>query len=338
MTRELSTTGTAALERIGQAANDAAARSVFADYRTRKAANTLKMQANALSAFRGFLGRAGVHVDGLGTDPAAWRGVTWGLVEGFRNALVREGYAVGTVNAWLSTVKVYARLAAKAGALDRQELAMIASVDGYSRKDAQRVDDHRKAGGLPTRIGNKKATATPLSEGLVNALRERPDTPQGRRDAAILALALDLGLRVGELAALTVDNVEGAELHFYRSKVGKWQRHSLAVNGCLAVVRAYLENDAPSEGPLLRSSVKGGALGKPGMTTRAITARVRSIGAGLGIDLSAHDLRHSWATRAKQAGTQDTALTEAGGWASGAMVRRYGEAARIANEGVRLAY
>ena len=338
MTRELSTTGTAALERIGQAANHAAARSVFYDYRSRKAANTLRAQANALAAFRGFLASAGVQVDGLGMHPQAWRGVTWGLVEGFRNALVRQGYAVGTVNGWLSTVKVYARLAAKAGALDRQELAMIASVEGYSRKDAQRLDDHRKAGGLPTRIGNKKPTATPLSEGLVKSLRERPGTAQGRRDAVIMALGLDLGLRVGELAALTVDNVEGAELYFFRSKVGKWQRHSLAVNGCLGVVKAYLENDAPTEGPLLRSSVKGGRLDKPGMTTRAISERVRSLGAELGVNLSAHDLRHSWATRAKQAGTQDTALTEAGGWASGAMVRRYGEAARIANEGVRLAY
>jgi integrase len=338
MTRELSTTGTGALERIGQAANDAAARSVFSDYRSRKAANTLRAQAHALGAFGGFLASAGVEVDGLGIHPEAWRGVTWGLVEGFRNWGVRQGYAVGTVNGWVSTVKVYARLAAKAGALDRQELAMIASVEGYGRKDAQRVDEHRKAGGLPTRIGKKKATHTPLNEELCKALRERPETPQGRRDAVITALALDLGLRVGELAALTVDNLEGGELYFFRSKVGKWQRHSLAVNGCLGVVRAYLENDAPREGPLLRCSVKGGRLGKPGMTTRAITARVRTLGADLGLELSAHDLRHSWATRAKQAGTQDTALTEAGGWASGAMVRRYGEAARIANEGVRLAY
>ena len=52
--------------------------------------------------------------------------------------------------------------------------------------------------------------------------------------------------------------------------------------------------------------------------------------------LSAHDLRHTWATLAARNGTPLERLQDAGGWNSLAMPSRYVEAARIANEGVRL--
>ncbi|MFZ2518386.1 MAG: tyrosine-type recombinase/integrase, partial [Anaerolineae bacterium] len=74
-----------------------------------------------------------------------------------------------------------------------------------------------------------------------------------------------------------------------------------------------------------------------GMTERAVTARVETLGAALGIEgLSAHDLRHFWATTAAANKTDPFSLQEAGGWSSLAMPRRYVEDAKIANEGVRL--
>jgi integrase len=55
----------------------------------------------------------------------------------------------------------------------------------------------------------------------------------------------------------------------------------------------------------------------------------------VGIDnLSAHDCRHYWATRATQLGTHPRALQQAGGWNSPAMVMRYVDESEIANEGV----
>ena len=57
----------------------------------------------------------------------------------------------------------------------------------------------------------------------------------------------------------------------------------------------------------------------------------------MGLDgLSAHDLRHYWATRAAHNGTPLDELQDAGGWASPAMLLRYVEVAKIANEGVCL--
>ena len=88
---------------------------------------------------------------------------------------------------------------------------------------------------------------------------------------------------------------------------------------------------------MLRASRKGGALTGAGLTERAITDRVRTLGAAVGLaGLSAHDLRHYWATRAARNGTPLDRLQDAGGWSSPAMPLRYVEAARIANEGVLL--
>jgi integrase len=73
------------------------------------------------------------------------------------------------------------------------------------------------------------------------------------------------------------------------------------------------------------------------MSEWAITKRVNKPGEKIGVmGLSAHDGRHSWATRAARNKTDAFALQGAGGWNSLAMPRRYVEAAKIANEGVNL--
>jgi integrase len=74
------------------------------------------------------------------------------------------------------------------------------------------------------------------------------------------------------------------------------------------------------------------------MSARALTtARVHDLGAAVGlVGLSAHDLRHYWATRAARNGTPLDRLRDAGGWASPAMPLRYVESKKIANQGVLL--
>jgi integrase len=323
----------------GQVANEHAARGLFADYRERKAENTRRRQDDGLALFAAYLGAAGIAhapaAHALAGDPAAWAGVTWGLVAGFARWLLAGGYAVGTVNGHLSTVKTYARLAMQAGALERGEYVAIRAVQGYNRTEGKRLDDGRPV----ARIGRKKADPVTLTPAQAAQLKAQPNTPQGRRDALIMALLLDLGLRVGELAGLQVTDLDlkARELRFYRPKVDKVQTHKLTPDAQRAA-RAYLSaGDAPPLGPLLRASRKGGELTDAGMTARALTERVRALGATVGLEgLSAHDLRHYWATRAARNGTPLDRLQDAGGWASPAMPLRYVEAAKIANEGVRL--
>jgi integrase len=271
----------------------------------------------------------------LYSTPDAWRGVTWGLVEAWRNWSLQQGYSVGSVNVRLSTVKQYAKLAAKAGALEPADLAMVRTVNGYSHREVKRVDERREV----TRKGSKKAEAVSLTAAQIKALKKQPNTPQGRRDAVIMALLLDHGLRVGELAGLEVTAVDLARgaLTFYRPKVGITQTHKLTRDAKKAL-RAYIEaGDAPAVGRLLRTSYGANRLGNAGISERNLSERVRFLGKQAGIEgLSAHDLRHAWATQAARHGTPVDRLQDAGGWASPAMPLRYVERAAVANDGVKL--
>jgi len=328
-----------ALAVAGQVANRHAAKNLFSDFRARKAANTILRHDNVLALFAGFLAEAGVRdapkPHALATEPDAWRGVTWGLVAAFTQWMLRNGYAIGSVNGNLSIVKTYCRLAAQAGAIPAGEWALIRAVMGYRGSEARHIDEGR----TQTRTGNKKSAPVPVTKEQAAELKKQPDTtPQGRRDALLMGLLLDLGLRCGEVAGLTVANVNLAEgtLSFYRPKVTKEQTHRLT-NGLLRALRSYMTSDAPAIGPLLRASRKSGELAAAGMSERAITDRVRELGERVGImGLSAHDCRHYWATRAARNGTPIDRLQDAGGWSSPAMPLRYVEAAAIANEGVNV--
>jgi integrase len=329
----------------GRVANDVAARSVFADYQARKAANTLRRQTNDLALFAEYLRAAGLAVGNFATDPEAWRGITWGLVAGFAHWQLQAGYAVPSVNVRLATVKTHARLAMQAATLDPAECAMIATVKGYSRKEQKRVDEMRRAANLETRKGNKKAAAVSLSPQQTWQLKAQPDTPQGRRDAVLMCLLLDHGLRVGEVARLAVTDfdLKAGALTFYRPKVDKTQTHRLTPQ-TLRAARTYFGHDAPARGSIWRASASKQAgreaartLTAQGITERALTKRVRVLGQAIGIDgLSAHDCRHYWATQAARSGTPLDRLQDAGGWSSPAMPLRYVEAAKIANAGVVL--
>ena len=208
---------------------------------------------------------------------------------------------------------------------------MIKMVSGYRHKEGRNVDAKREV----TRVGDKKAEAVSISPQQARALKQQSNTPQGRRDALLMCLLLDHGLRCGEVAALSVEslNVSTGLLTFYRQKVDKVQTHRLTRDTLLAAMR-YFEVAKPKE-KLLMGSRKGGKL-EGSMSERAITDRVRELGERIGVKgLSAHDCRHDWARSAVKA-SDIKALQQAGGWSSPAMPLRYADDATIANEGVKL--
>lgn len=328
----------------GEAANRAAVRSVFADYQKRKAANTNRRHAADLARFATYLADMGLQPSNLGDDPQAWEGITWGIVAGFARWQEAKGYAISSINMALSTVRVYATMAA--GYLESADHVMIKTVKGYSRKEGKRVNDLREANAIPTRTGDKKAAAVKLTPQQAAQLKAQPgDTPQGRRDALLMCLLLDHGLRIGEVVRLAVGDFDLTKgmLFFYRPKVDRLQTHKLTPE-TLAAARAYFEHDAPALGCVWRASASKkdgkqarGTLGAQGATERGYTKRVATLGAALGIDgLSAHDCRHYWATQAADMGTPLDRLQQAGGWNSYAMPLRYIKAAEIANKGVKL--
>jgi integrase len=341
----------------GQSANKAAARMVFIDYRTRKAPNTIRRQDADLALFADYLKAAGVIVGELATEPRAWQGITWGLVEGFVKWQLVEGYAVDSVNVRLSTVKQYAQLALKAGTLDVPDYAMIRTVKGYSHKEKPNIDSTRKAEGIEIRRtvkarllrtdnkparNAKKAVPIFLNKQQRDALTAHDGTPQGKRDALLVCLMLEHGLRVGEVAGLrSADfNLSAGTISFYRPKTKQTDTHRLTET-TLHAARAYFKI-APNVGILWRSSAmknegkeNAGKLTKQGMSVNAIYKRGELLGRKIGIDgLSPHDLRHTFAERAKKNPTK--ALQNAGGWNSPAMALRYQKSGEIANEGLVL--
>ena len=347
----------------GQVADRIAADRVFAAFQERKAPHTRRRHQADLALFRRYLAEAGVPTGDLYTEPASWQGVSWGLVEGFIQWQLQQGFAIGSVNVRLYTVKAYARLALQAGTLDHAAYGAIRAVRGLSHREGLNIDAERDK----KRAGRKKAAAVSISPAEARALKQQPtDSPQGRRDTLLVCLLLDHGLRVGEIAILRVEhlNLQEGTLRFYRPKVDVEQTHVLTTDTLRAAL-LYINTDAPASGPLFPGSRKNRALsdrkmkgGKPkprggsedvdaavdtavlenGMGAGAITKRIGVLGVQLGFaNLSPHDCRHYWATSATRGGTDIKSLQDAGGWKSPAMPLRYVESAAVANAGVKLA-
>src|SRR3972149_4550457 len=278
-----------ALALASKAANAHAAKSTFEDYLSRKADNTIRRQLADLNRFADFLADVMAQVDqtapsgdDLQHDPQSWKDIEYGLVKAWVKWMISQGDAMGSINVRLSTVKTYAKLAAMAGVLTTEDVAMIRFVQGYSLKEAKRVNERRDT----TRRGDKKAQSVHIDDKQARKLKNQPDTPQGRRDSLLMCLLLDHGLRCGEVAGLHVSDfdLKAGELRFYRPKVDKEQTHKLSAD-TLRAARAWFDSgDAPLMGddPVLRGSRKGGALTHSGMLERAITRRVEGLGESVG--------------------------------------------------------
>lgn len=329
------------LQLAGQIANQAATSGLLPDYQKRKSPETLRRQATDIALFENYLQAGKIAVNGMASDLATWRGVTHGLVDGFVRWMLAEGYAVGSINVRLSTVKTYCAMAARAGHLDGNHLALIQAVKGYRAGEGRNVDaDRARLAQATRRPEAKKAAPVEIAPAVAELLKEQPDTTRGRRDRLIVCLLLDHGLRVSEVADLnreSIDLVAGL-LRFYRRKVGLTQTHQLTADTWQAA-RAYLAKrdqagDLEATAPLFAGTARAAA-GR--YSIRSINDRIRALAQPLGLKtLSPHDGRHFWATRATRAGTDTKSLQDAGGWSSPAMPLRYAASAHIANAGVKL--
>jgi integrase len=315
---------------IGQVANQAARSTLLEDYRARKSAQTLRRQAADIALFARFLFAAGVAAADIADELAHWSIVTWGLVEAFNRWQLTESYAIGSINVRLATVKAYAELAARAGHLASHEYALIKAIKGFRQAEGRNVDEKREH---RRREHSKKGSPVTFSPAHAVLLKQQPYTRRGRRDALLMCLLLDLGLRVGEVADLDIADfdLDAGRLVFYRHKVNLTQEHDLSPD-CLRAARAYLADCAPGQEALFV-----GTCSKERVNERTLNHRVMVLGRAIGLEaLSPHDCRHFWATDALRNGTDIKSLQDAGGWSSPAMPLRYAESAKVANRGVRL--
>jgi integrase len=152
------------------------------------------------------------------------------------------------------------------------------------------------------------------------------------RDALLMCLLLDHGLRASELALLKASDIDlkTGEMRFYRPKVKgtdhEWTTHKLTAE-TRQVSTYYLESLYPplllEEGPLILATTRllkndaGGQLLGEGLNRVRISERAAWLGKQLGIPkLSAHDCRHYCATRMARLGYSLDELRAWFGWTS----------------------
>ena len=151
-----------------------------------------------------------------------------------------------------------------------------------------------------------------LEQGQVAALLAscNQDTAVGRRDFAMLTLLARLGLRAGEAAALTLDDIDwrAGEITV-RGKGSRAERLPLPTDVGEAIT-AYLRDGRPEPFETARQVFLRARAPHRGLTSGGITQAVFSAGQRAGIGpVYAHRLRHSAATGMLAAGAP---LTEIG--------------------------
>lgn len=153
----------------------------------------------------------------------------------------------------------------------------------------------------------------------------------GRRDAAIIYAFVDGGLRLAEMAALQLTDVDTRDRLLFVE--GKGTNRSgprrravpLGVKSTRALDRYLRERRRHpyAELPQLWLGDRGRAtLGSAGVK-RMIERR----GERVGLDIHAHMFRHTWASEFRKAGGNEGDLMVLGGWRNRAMLDRYGKVA-----------
>jgi site-specific recombinase XerD len=132
------------------------------------------------------------------------------------------------------------------------------------------------------------------------------ETVRGKRDQAMLALALGCGLRRLELVQLTVEHLQRREDHWVIvDLVGKWGhiRTVPVPDWVKATVDLWTMEAGVTRGRIFRCVNKTGSVWGHGITEKVVWCVVREHAAKAGIDkLAPHDLRRTCARLCHVAG------------------------------------
>lgn len=164
----------------------------------------------------------------------------------------------------------------------------------------------------PTALIDAPCTARRLpgvlgEDAVARLIAQPPDTPRGRRDAAMIELAYASGLRVSELVTIALADVNLN--HGFVRVTGKGSKTRLVPVGGAArdKVAQYLERDRPT---LVRDPAERALFltdrGRP-MTRQGFWKLLRNHARRAGVrlpagDISPHKLRHSFATHLVEGG------------------------------------
>lgn len=153
------------------------------------------------------------------------------------------------------------------------------------------------------------------------------------RDACLLLILIDCGLRRAELAALDVEDVDQARqlVTVQHGKGNRQRRVAYADRAGLAMsrfLRSRKQHRAASGQSAVFLSTRANDSGSWRLTPGAVALMLerRCLLAGVP-KIQCHELRHLWADRLARAGMRETEMTYVGGWSGRSdMPRKYGAA------------
>ncbi len=186
------------------------------------------------------------------------------------------------------------------------------------------VDDFYRSVGLgPADVGRDRLPARApraLSDQELRTVIRAALQARDDRATAAIALMAFAGLRVGELVRLDVDDVtisaRGGSVVVHRGKGDSGRLVPLGAEARRLISPWQSYAIARSTGPLFPGP--GGRL-----STRGVDRMVVRLGAGVGVSLSPHVLRHTFVTRLVRSGVDVVLVAELAGHGSLETTRRY---------------
>ena len=212
--------------------------------------------------------------------------------------LVLEDLDAGLIGAFLN------HLETERGASIRTRNARLTAIRSLFHFAAYRHPEHAAAIQRVLAIPPKRTDrvlVTYLTEEEAAALLAAPDrsTRIGRRDHALLLLALETGLRVSELTGLTCGAVQlGTGAHVRCQGKGRKERITPLRREARAALRAWLGERGGTAGDPLFPGPKGGQLSRDAirrLVERHIAAAAPTCPSLAAKDVTPHTLRHSCA-------------------------------------------
>lgn len=195
---------------------------------------------------------------------------------------MKQGHKPATVQSYLAAVKVFFRWTEQEGLYPN-------------------IADHVKGVKLDNGNHKKDYLTKNQSAALLNKIDR--STPKGRRDYAIISLAITTGLRTIEIVRANVGDIRplGEDTVLYIQGKGHEDRNEYvklvpAVEEAIKEMKADRDKTA-NEDPLFVSASNRNGQGR--MTTRSMSRIVKDAMKAIGLDsdrLTAHSLRHTAAT------------------------------------------
>lgn len=213
----------------------------------------------------------------------------------YRQTMIDAGLAVSTINTRLAALREFFAWATGCGLSSANPASSIAYVKQQTTPAPRWLENTDQWAIL--RVAERECQ---LGDLRASGDATHPSHVWPLRDKAIITLMLNTGLRVSEVADLTLDDVElGDRSGQVRVRCGKGgkQRYVPANKNARAALRAWIAVRPSPESHFLFTSQKGGAL-----CSRAVARIVEVMGNKAGVKLSSHSLRHTFGRNMADAG------------------------------------